>query len=260
MLKCSITLFNAANDPILNCISHSYLASLLYEEGKQDEARAILRHALSTARCMRVGPCVGFALVALAHIRLMQVNILDNSKEQFASASRQRTQLLERAKHTLKRVITLKDIEAETKVEGYVALVQVLFLLGEHERSKEALQLTQEKTQQFELAWLAPRIQRLWGNILEAQCHYEQAHEHFERSLEMAEKYHMRLEAARTMLDYGKALLLDGSFQEAKYQQGLRYLHEARQRFIKCNAMLDLQSVEHFLASREELRTHEVLT
>lgn len=259
-IKRAITLIEHTNSPVYTSIFHAYLATFLYEQGKQREAIISLYHSLSIARVLKITPHTGAALVTLGKMRLLQAYFIDHNNIQRWLFDEKSLQRFRRAKKTLEHALATQDIEIETRIEGLTALAQVSFFLGEHEQAYQQTISVQNEARQFELAWLTPWIQRLLGNILEAQCHYEQAHEHFERSLETAEKYHMHLEAARTMLDYGKALLLDGSFQEAKYQQGLRYLHEARQRFIKCNAMLDLQSVEQFLASREELRTHEVLT
>ena len=132
--------------------------------------------------------------------------------------------------------------------------------MGEPKQAYQQIIRAQDDAHRFELAWLTPRIQQLLGNILSTQGFNRKAYEHYEQALQVAQKYNMHLEYARVMQDYGKALLTEGTQQGPSNRQGLQCLHEARQIFIKCDAILEMQSVEHLIASHEELCTHEILT
>jgi hypothetical protein len=166
---------------------------------------------------------------------------------------------LKRAKKTLEHALAIDGIEAETRIEGRVALEQAIFLLGEQKQAYQQVICAQDEAHQIGLAWLTPRIQRLLGSILAAQGCNEKASEHFEQALQTAQKYNMHLESARAMLDYGRALLMEETRQGKGDQRGLQYLHEACQLFTKCNATLELQGVEQFLASYEEQCTQEIV-
>jgi hypothetical protein len=51
---------------------------------------------------------------------------------------------------------------------------------------------------------------------------------------------------------YGMALLQRSTQEMTNYQEGLSYLYEARQHFIECQAVFDLQVAERLLAAYGE--------
>jgi hypothetical protein len=66
----------------------------------------------------------------------------------------------------------------------------------------------------------------------------------------------MRLELARTLREYGVALVqsCDREKQECqRYEQGLEYMREARQVLTDCKAALDVQLVERDLVRYERV-------
>ena len=253
-----IKLAKRINDPVYISLFSSVLAGVLHSRGKIAEAKENFYLALRVARSARIASCIGQSLVGLGNVRLIQACLSDQDKEQFDKEKN--LQLLRRAKKTLEHALSIEGVEMQIQIEGRVALGQVVFLLGEPKQAYQQIIRAQDDAHRFELAWLTPRIQQLLGNILSTQVFNRKAYEHYEQALQVAQKYNMHLEYARVMQDYGKALLTEGTQQGPSNQQGLQCLHEARQIFIKCDAILEMQSVEHLIASHEELCTHEILT
>jgi hypothetical protein len=108
-----------------------------------------------------------------------------------------------------------------------------------------------QETQRYELTWLLARTQRLLGSILAAQDKNEQADEYFQQALQVSRESGMRLEYARAIQSYGEALLQRGRAEEASSQQGVSCLQEAREKFLACNAVLDLLAVERMLSAQD---------
>ena len=84
----------------------------------------------------------------------------------------------------------------------------------------------------------------------------EQAEQYFEQALQTFRKSGMRLEYARTLHEYGTALLRQGdqeNQERRRSEEALAYLREASQVFTSCKASLDAQVVERLLASYEQV-------
>jgi tetratricopeptide (TPR) repeat protein len=156
--------------------------------------------------------------------------------------------MLKRARNTLKRAVALEGVDAETRTEGQLALVQVALLSNELDIAKQQVNRTLEEARRFELIWLLACGQRLLGNILELEGQRDQAAQSFELALRTFRKSGMHLEYARTLRLYGMMLMKQDNMSDKSYEQGLSYLQEALKVFIECKAELDQEMVERFLA------------
>lgn len=167
------------------------------------------------------------------------------------------TRVLRRAKRTLQRALLLEGIEAETRIEGQLALAQAELLLGEVETAQQQALQTLEEAKRYELTWLIARAQRILGSIFAVQRQREQAELYFEQALHTFRKSGMRLEYARTLHYYGLMLLQqDGAADKEtcrERERGLHFLGEALQVFTDCKAALDVQVVDGILARNEQV-------
>jgi DNA-binding SARP family transcriptional activator len=241
------------DDPFSTCILYTYLGATLLEQGNVADARAALCRALSVSRVTHVMPCIGMALVAIGELRITQ-SIVVELEEDKGDIREKVVSNLRRARKTLQHLLTLEELEAETKTEGRIALGQVMFLLGDMETAQRLTMQGLEEARQFELTWLIARAQRILGCIRVAQEQTEQAVLYFEQALRTFRKTGMRLEYARTLYQYGEMLVQQVSGSNGKaYQRGLGYLREAREIFEKCRAGLDLRVVERALARYEQV-------
>jgi DNA-binding SARP family transcriptional activator len=249
-----IALVERIDDPVIVSILHSYLATVLQEQGKLSDAQTVLYRALAVGRAMHITPCIGLALITAGSVRIAQAMAVDLDEENTSHSHEEKMRSLTRAKKSLMHALTLKGIEAETRVEGQLALAQISLLLGEAESAFQQTQRTLEEARQFELTWLIARAQRLLGSILFAQSQQELAEENLEQALRTFRKCGMRLEYGRTLHLYGSALVQREAEEGKLYARGLTYLQEARQVFIQCKAMLDVRRVERFLAEHEPVK------
>lgn len=244
------------NDPVNLSILYTYLTSVLLDQGRLEEAGAYILKGLSISRAIGITPCIGFSLVSAASLRLVQAAQLQEQGEGEVPIPQARAQMLERAKRTLARVLALEGIEAETRTEGELALAQVELLLGDGESARQRATRTLEEAGRFELVWLIARAQRILGSILAMQGQQnerEQAQRHFKRALQTFHKSGMRLEYARTLHEYGIALLREPQDRAcAQREQGLASLREAHRIMIECKAILDAQLVERALHRYEQ--------
>ena len=161
--------------------------------------------------------------------------------------------LLLRAEASLRHALTIEGLEAEANIEGQLALAQVSLLRGELEQAQQQAIHTLQEAHRYELTWLLARTQRLLGSILMAQDNYEQADAYFQQALQVSRERGMRLEYARSLQSCGGALLRRGRTEETSSQQGVSYLQEARETFLACNAVIDLQVVERMLSAQCKL-------
>ena len=138
-------------------------------------------------------------------------------------------------------------MEAETRIEGQLAQVQVQLQLHELETAYEWGQQILQEAQQSQLLWLVARIQHILGCILVAKEEWEQATLYFEQALHIFRKHGIRLEHGRTLEQYGLLLIHQGSDNDKTRQRGLNFLREAHQLFTECHAQLDVQRIERIL-------------
>jgi tetratricopeptide (TPR) repeat protein len=251
----ALVLAERVNEPIYISLMDSYLATVMQEQGKLDEAKLSLHQALSIGRTKNIASCVGFALVALAYLRIAQsLAIQENNPYSLATIKQQQRRssihLLQRARTSLQRALAFEELEAETRTEGKLKLAQVSLLLGEMFTAQQQTLQVIDEARRHEQTWLLACAQRLMGSILSAQGQVEDASTHFAQALETLQKCGMRLEWARTLRSYGEALLQHANAGENGYTEGLRYLQDARHAFQECNAVLDLQLVEGILSEK----------
>jgi tetratricopeptide (TPR) repeat protein len=251
-----LALAEQINEPVHISLLYTSLSLVLQDQGKLEEAGKCLLRALSISRSMAIAPCIGFALIILGSIRLVQAMMIDVEMEKSMGAREEATRVLKRAKKTLLRaLVVLEGMEAETRAEGQLALAQADLLLGAVETAQQRALQTLEEAYRYELTWLVARAQRILGSIFVVQGQREQAELHFKQALYTFRRSGMRLEYGRTLHYYGLMLLQQDGVDEEAYherERGLNFLREALQVFTDCKAVLDGQVVEDFLARHEQ--------
>lgn len=250
LFKKSLVLAEQTNDRLGMSLWNTVLATALQDQGQLDEARSHLYQALAISRSIHITPCIGFALVALGNMRLVQASTV------LERTSSKHLHWLQRAKKTLQHALAYQELEAETRTEGRIALASTLLLLGETEPALQLAQMTLEEAQQFELKWLIASAQRLLGIILATRAESEPVEHYFKQALQTFRKSGMQLEYARTLQQYGLVLLQRAAGSRADDQQGLEYLQEAKKIFAERRAALDLQTVDHALSHHETAVAH----
>ncbi len=197
---------------------------------------------------MRIAFYNSIALVALGNIRLSQAISVLTKEGLGVLLSDETRQTLKRARRSLYLALALDGMEAETRFDGQLALVQVALLLGDLESAGQQVRQVLEAARQSEMIWMIARAQQLLGCIELEQNQPDLASQHFEQALRIFRKSEMRLEHARTLRLYGTMLMEQENMGGKGYQQGLSYLQDALKVFIECKAELDREMVERFLA------------
>jgi tetratricopeptide (TPR) repeat protein len=239
----ALALAEQVDDPVYRSLWQAYLAPVLQDQGKMNEAKLSLRQALTIGRAMNITPCIGVALVALGHLRITQAIASQENTHSSSEITKRRnissyTHLLKRARISLQRALTLEGLEAETRTEGQLALARVSLLLGEIGTAQQQTVRAMEESRRFDQTWLLASAQRLMGSILTAAGQQKQAVEYYKHAMEKFHNCGMRLEWARTLQSYGVALLEQSNAGDSNDEHGLKYLQDARQVFNERNAIL----------------------
>ena len=208
----------------------------------------MLCQALSIARKHPIDPHMGHILMMLGNMHLLEIHFLDGESQLTPEQQRTKTRLLKRTKYVLQQALAVNQIENETKVEAHIALAEAMLQSGDAEQAHQQALQARQKIDQFELAWLNPRLERLMGSILAKLGKFEQAYQHFEQGIRFAQKYGAKLENAYTQYTYGMVLLQHLAANPDRRRQGRHYLHEALEAFTNCQAVLDIEMAKHALA------------
>ncbi len=141
--KRGITVAEQINEQIYMNIFYVYLAGVLQDKGDLAESRTNICRALKIGRAMRNNPCIGFALVSLGNMYTLQAKealnirtfVKRNQEIDAKTKDRQKDYLyyLTRAKKILEYAVALEELEAESKIEGQLALSQIALLSGDLE-------------------------------------------------------------------------------------------------------------------------------
>ncbi len=222
-------------------------AEALQDQGNLRGALEHIRRALSLGRSIKNDNIIGFALIALAGLRMTQAITICNL--QFIDPQKHAVlehpiccRLLLRAGAALQRALALEGLEVEVMAEGKRMMAQLSFLFGDLEKARQKALQTLEEAGRHQLKRVLARSHRLLGRILMAQGQRNEATTHYEQAMEIFREHEFRLEYARTLYSYGVTLL------ERNRQKALALLSEAREVFIDCYAAIDLEIVEHTLA------------
>jgi predicted ATPase/DNA-binding SARP family transcriptional activator/Tfp pilus assembly protein PilF len=255
--KRSIMLAERINDREQLCWSHVALASALQDQGNMRGALEHIRRALALGRAMQSTRGLGFALVALGDWRVTQAMTISNVvvinlKEQTIIQDPACYRLVLSACAALERALALEGLDAEVMTEGHLSLAVANFLSDKLDIARQKALQTLEQARVRELTRIYGRSQRLLGRIFAAQDQPEQADDYFEQAIEVFNRYEMRLDYARTLHSFGVILLRRNQSGNESYQRGLAYLHQARDIFSACGAMIDLDWVERIIANLEK--------
>ena len=231
------------------------LAVALQDHGDLVGAAECIRRSLSIARSMKSARNIGGALIALADLRIIQAMIACKLQDKGKNSTNVpqptalSTRLLLRAKSTIQRALSVEGLETELVIEGQLILANTHFLLGDLARAKQEAVQTMEEAKQYELTRMLARSYRLLGRVLAAQGNYTEADACFEQALQVFRDCELHLDYARTLYGYGVTLLERETYGEMQLNTGLTYLHEARAIFANSHAAIDLELVDHILAS-----------
>jgi predicted ATPase/DNA-binding SARP family transcriptional activator len=259
--KKGLKLAEQMNDPVSVSILYTYLAQSMQDQGKFSEASKVLARSLSISRAIGIAPCTGFALVAAGELRLAQT-IQHNTNPTNEEFQQDRPGIykryLQRAGTTLSHALTIEGMEAETRIEGQLAMAEVEVQRGQLKSAEQRARHILNEATRFELHWLLARAQRILGRILCARSHQspqpqelqEEATRYFEQALDMQQKSGMRLEYARTLQAFGLALLRQAYWHHSR---ALQYLREALELFTACHATPEAQALERILIASEAL-------
>lgn len=244
------------DDVLAKVYIYTYFALILADQGKLPDAQKMICRSLMLVRSLRITPYQGITLMTLSYIRLMQAKALDYGTMGTTLFAQEQRRLLYRARHTLEHVVNMNGIEAETRCEAQVCLLEVLLLSGEHEQTAARAGALQQEISRLGVVWLTPRLTRIIGCSLGFQGQYEQAHEQLLYSIEQARDYKMNLEYARSLQSYAGILLRPKPCTAENYTLAVQSLQKARDIFSNQKAQLDLQRVNHLLthASKQALR------
>src|SRR5207248_1738868 len=123
--KQGLALAEKIDEPVHISLLYTCLSLVLQEQGKLEETGKCLLKALSISRSRAITPWIGFALIVLGSMRLVQAMMIDVETKESTGAREERTRMLKRAKRTLQRaLVVLEGMEAETRAEGQLALAQ----------------------------------------------------------------------------------------------------------------------------------------
>lgn len=254
--KSSLQVAERTNEPEHICWCSVALAGTLLDLGKFEEAAASIRRALTISRAMKTSKNIGAALVALGDLRITQAVIA--CKMQGTDIDREPTRLpangkrlLLHARSTLLRALSTEGLEVEATVEGRLLLASAYYMLGDQATAEQLIQQTLKDATTYELARLHARALRLSGRILSARKQYEQADACFEEALSVFRQHEMRLDYARALHGYASALLARSPSDSCLLQKGLKAMHEARNIFAECHAIVDLRWIEQELQAMQ---------
>jgi tetratricopeptide (TPR) repeat protein len=242
----AITELEYYNNLIGKVLFSPNLAILLLEQGKVSDAYSTLCTALTLARRLHLVPYIGYVLIALGTMRLLQViTMVEPNETQVPSFSKTRIHLLKKARRALEYALKLEGLEADTRLDGEITLLEVRWHLNTQKTMYKQINLLRKKCAQSKLAWHLSRIERLHGNMLTTQGKYEQATSHFQQSMHHARHYNLAWEHARTLQCYGTSLLKQQT--GTSLVQGREYLQEAQKTFAACHAIGEQHKVEQLL-------------
>lgn len=274
--KRTVALSEQLHDRHRICWFNIELASVQQDLGHVREAAESIRRALVLARALKNPRHTRFALVVLGDLRIMQAIMAyylqpQDIRTNGQSPSSGYQRLLRRAKATLLHALSLKGLEIEPMIEGKLLLAMVYYLLNEQETAKEMALQTLLEAQEQETTRVIGRTQRLLGRIMADQGNDAEADAYFKQAIELCCACELRLDHARSLHSYGLALVNRGKASASNpqkvvqlksqqrgwqsYEQGLNYLHKARDIFAASHAAYDLMLVEQTLAYLEHLQS-----
>ncbi len=262
--KRSLALSERINDRENTSWCHVALAAVQQDMGKMREAGISIQRAISIGRAIKSPRCIRHALVGLGDLRIVEATttykLPSAGSEENSQVSTSYQRLLLRAKSTLQRAVSLDGLEAEHIIDGKELMATLSFLLGELETAQQIALQTLKEAQENETTRIVGRSYRLLGRIQAAQGNYELADQYFEQAIQIFRECELRLDYARTLHNYGLALLQRNTDKPANvipitrdktYQKGFDYLNEARAIFAECHAAIDLAWVERIFVKFE---------
>ncbi len=158
-----LTLVEQINDREYLSTWHAILGNLLREQGRFKEAASAILHALSLGRSMPNQPCIGFALVALANLRLTMVENTQIVK------TPQGQRAIRHAEVDLHRALNLRGPDVETRTRAQLTQAYASRLRGNLALArKQGLQACSD-AQKYELYGLYERGQKWLDSLPSAQ-------------------------------------------------------------------------------------------
>jgi tetratricopeptide (TPR) repeat protein len=231
------------------------LAAVQADLGQLKEAAISLQRAISLGREIKNTRCIGYALIGLADLHILQaVTCTEVSSAPTNNQTAQR--FLQRAKSVLQRAFRLEGMEVDNTIDGKYLLALVYFLLSDIATAREIAQQTLHEAELYESPRLIGRTHHLLARILASQDEMSEAISHFEQALALFDQRGLHLDYARTLLSYGTILLQDRDSLNMNNTSAIRndthkgqdLLDKARSIFASCQAAIDIAQVDQTLA------------
>ncbi len=224
--------------------SYLALALSLHDQGKLQASWKTALRALWLSRIIKSAPAIGACLVVLAAVRLTGLEL---EQREGRGIERITLKRLQRTEATLQRALSIDGLTGDDVITGRVVLARVLLMYGKLDEAQQSVLRMLEEMFLQQNNHMLTHVQRLLGCILVAQGREEEAEVYFQQALQTAREYTMRLEYARALYHYGNALLKRSVPRDVTYRQGMRYLQEAHDIFVACDAVIDLEKVRQTL-------------
>jgi DNA-binding CsgD family transcriptional regulator len=215
------------HDIFLLNVCRAHYASVLFWQGRWDEAESQLNSAVDGLRVARP-PMVGDALARLGELRRRQGR-LDDAEELFARSETHSLSVLGRAALALDRD---QPTEAAELTERYLrrfpdpgriergagleVAIRALARLGEYERATELLGQLREIAARARTLPLLAAVHSSEGSLAVARGDNDAARRSFEDALDLLAASEARFEAARVRLDLAGVLSALGSGDRAR--------------------------------------------
>ena len=142
---------------------NAFLGRTYQEHGNfTDAAKAVLR-ALSIGRAMPNQACIGIALIVLANLRLA---LVEHSQ---STASPQKQRMIQHAETDLRRALSMRGLDAETRTRAHLASAHVSRLRGEFALARQQGQEVCSAAERYELKALQVLCQQLLASLPNAE-------------------------------------------------------------------------------------------
>ncbi len=151
----ALALASQMNDREYLSTWHALLGETLQEAERFKEAAAAILRALAIGRTMLNQPCIGFALIALANLRM---TIVEQTQE---THTKRGQRALRHAQTDLQRALHQGGLDAEKRTLAHLALARVALLSNDFVQARIQGNQADTEAQNYELYVIQRRCQRL---------------------------------------------------------------------------------------------------
>jgi serine/threonine protein kinase/tetratricopeptide (TPR) repeat protein len=178
----ALTLAEQMKDLFYTSLFHGYVAMALIDQGQLEQAKRLLLPALQISRAQRLVQCSAFALVVLAHLHIARARA-SHGQPEIAHG------WLVRARLSLQRALVSGKEEAELRIEGCLALAEVLFLSGNLEAAEQQARTALSDAHTQGIVWLRLRALHCLGTLVTAQGKRNDGDDLFQQAIENLQEH-----------------------------------------------------------------------